>query len=545
MKKQYKILLMFLIGAVLFTSLLHAEERDREGAFAGVFIKRAERPIGEREYLALVVKPFEGDDNVTVFVPRKDDFMQAVRRLREGDKVEIGFVTEEGQKWLKRIKIERRREEKEPPREEEAHRRELSIHQRELQEHARNLKRELRGLRDDQDQEAREIQAQLKEINQQLKNIERQLKGPKRKEPGTEEKEIRVVLGHKGEHPEMAAEMEKLHARIDELKEAAALAAREGRHDKAEQFLRKAKILAEQIEVQAREMEEIGARHLKEQIARLKDMARQAKQQGRMEEAENLWNHAQELERTLKREFQQPKIKKPRPEGIPELLSPPSPPPPPLHKAPAIEELLNSFRAQLKEALEHRLQQAGKQLKEALAERFRQVTGGFHELSMRIERLEKELHELRAENERLRRELYERRRPLRDLDREVRERREIEERRRVRPEELRDRRGERYERSRDRTGRREAGERERPRAEREERRLLRDRTERREAGEHERARAEREERSLLRDRYERRRERRDRQVAEPRESDREEWADDNDDEGDDEDADDGNDEDDD
>ncbi|MGB2807298.1 MAG: hypothetical protein WBC22_06135, partial [Sedimentisphaerales bacterium] len=132
MKNQTKILLMSLVAAVLFAGLLQAEERDRNVEVRGVFVKRVERPVGEREYLALVIKPFERDDHVTVLVPRNDDFMHAARVLKEGDKVEIGFVIEEGQKWLKRIKVERRTEEPRPS-EEDAHHRELSQHRKELQ----------------------------------------------------------------------------------------------------------------------------------------------------------------------------------------------------------------------------------------------------------------------------------------------------------------------------------------------------------------------------------------------------------------------------
>ena len=189
MNKQTKILLMSLIAAVFFTGLLHAEEQRREGAFAGVFLKRAERAVGEREYLALVVKPFERDDHVTVLVPRNDDFMHAARLLKEGDKVEIGFVTEEGQKWLKRIEVERHREEKEPS-PEDAHRRVLSQSRRVLQNRARFIKREMEGLRDGQDEEARELQAELRVINQELKHIERQLRELEREEIRIEREEI-------------------------------------------------------------------------------------------------------------------------------------------------------------------------------------------------------------------------------------------------------------------------------------------------------------------------------------------------------------------
>ena len=79
MKTQFKILLVSLITTILFAGMLHAEERDREGAFAGVFLTRAEQPVGEREYLGLVIKPFESDDHVLVLVPRNADFMHAAR----------------------------------------------------------------------------------------------------------------------------------------------------------------------------------------------------------------------------------------------------------------------------------------------------------------------------------------------------------------------------------------------------------------------------------------------------------------------------------
>jgi hypothetical protein len=441
MNKQTKILLMFLIAAFLFTGLLYAEERDRNVEVRGVFVNRAERPVGERVYLALVIKPFERDGHVTILVPRNDDFMHAARELREGDKVEIGFVRDQGQKWLKRIKIERRTEERRSP--EDAHRRELNMHRRELQ-------------------------ARLREINQQLKNIERELKGPER-EKRVEHKEIRIVLKDKPEHPEMAAKMERLHVQIAELKEAAEHAERQGRYDKADQLRQKVKMLAEKMEDYAREGKDKKGQQLKQEIIHLKEMAGEAKQRGEMEKAENLWAHAQELEMVLKREFRQPKVKKHKPEGPP--------------KMPPIEEQFNNLKAQLKEVLEHRLQQVGIQMKEALAERFHQIEGGFHEFSMHIERLEKELNELRAENEQLRRALRERMQPARVRAPELRERRQPEAGRRPLPV-IRDRirRLEQPQR-RDRTQRQEVERRERDRAEREERRLLRVREEREEAEE--------------------------------------------------------------
>ena len=345
MKIQFKILIVSLITTVLFTGLLNAEERDREGAFAGVFLDRAEHWLGDRQYLAVIVKPLESDDRVTILVPRNEDFMQVARELREGDKVEIGFVREVGQKWLKRI------------------------------------------------------------------DIERELKGPEREKRRIETKELELIV----ERLEMAEKMERLHARIAELKEAAEQAARDGHHDKADQLRQEAKMLSDKLITLTREIEEIKAQNIKQQIIHLKDSAREAKQRGELEKAENLRAHADELERMLKRDLEHPEMKKPPLEHQPQI--------PPLlpHKVPPIEEQLNSIRIQLKEAFAHQLQKMREQLKEVVGDRLERMTGGFEELSMRVDKLERELRDLRAENQRLRSQLDERRRPIREPDRQERQ----------------------------------------------------------------------------------------------------------------------------
>jgi len=59
MGNKSKTLVLALIAVVLFTGLLQAKERDRNVEVRGVFVRRVDRPVGEREYLAIVVKPFE------------------------------------------------------------------------------------------------------------------------------------------------------------------------------------------------------------------------------------------------------------------------------------------------------------------------------------------------------------------------------------------------------------------------------------------------------------------------------------------------------
>ena len=109
MKRLSKILVLSMIAIVIFNSLLLAEERDRNGAVEGIFIRLVEREVGEQECMGIVVKPHERDDHVIVLVPRqREELRQAARRLKEGQRVEISFVTEAGQKWIKGMETERR-----------------------------------------------------------------------------------------------------------------------------------------------------------------------------------------------------------------------------------------------------------------------------------------------------------------------------------------------------------------------------------------------------------------------------------------------------
>jgi chromosome segregation ATPase len=88
---------------------------------------------------------------------------------------------------------------------------------------------------------------------------------------------------------------------------------------------------------------------------------------------------------------------------------------------PPIEEQLNNIKVQLKEAFANQLQKIREQLKEVVGTRLEQMTGGFQELSMRVDRLEEELRDLRAENQRLRDQLRQRQQPIREQAPRLRE----------------------------------------------------------------------------------------------------------------------------
>jgi len=90
---------------------VRAEGDRRRGEVRGTFVKLIELQVGEREYVGVVVKPFEGKGEVVVLMSRQQrEILALARKLEKGQKVEIAYVTEEGHKWVKRLEAERRRE---------------------------------------------------------------------------------------------------------------------------------------------------------------------------------------------------------------------------------------------------------------------------------------------------------------------------------------------------------------------------------------------------------------------------------------------------
>lgn len=97
--------------ALIFIGVLQAEDRDRNETVRGLFICLTEAKVGDQVYMGIVVKPFDRDNHVLILIPdNRKELIQTARRLEEGTRLEISFVTEEGLNFLKNIEAELQRE---------------------------------------------------------------------------------------------------------------------------------------------------------------------------------------------------------------------------------------------------------------------------------------------------------------------------------------------------------------------------------------------------------------------------------------------------
>jgi len=111
MEKQCKMFVLAALVAIMFTGMLWGQDRARDGAVRGTFVRLIEQEVGEQVNMGIVVKPPESDELVTVLVPRqREELWQAARGLQEGQLIGIAFATEEGHNWIRRIEADRRRE---------------------------------------------------------------------------------------------------------------------------------------------------------------------------------------------------------------------------------------------------------------------------------------------------------------------------------------------------------------------------------------------------------------------------------------------------
>ncbi len=211
MKKICRMLVLGVLAGLLFGGMLLAKDRDRDGSVGGTFVRLVERKVGERGYMGIVIKPFERDEHVTVLVPRqREELWQAARRLREGQKVGISFITEAGHKFIKGMETERREriEERQEGRRRVTIRREVQRHEgsrekreakrpahleqmqelkRILASHLDRMAREFRELRTHVEELKRELQ-ELRSENERLKRQLRERGGPER----DREREVRT-----------------------------------------------------------------------------------------------------------------------------------------------------------------------------------------------------------------------------------------------------------------------------------------------------------------------------------------------------------------
>jgi hypothetical protein len=88
-------------------------EGPREGELRGRFVRLVERQIGRLWHLGVVIDPDGEAESATLFVPKRRaeggrwvdnaDLAARARRLKAGQRVEITWRREEGQRWIRRI----------------------------------------------------------------------------------------------------------------------------------------------------------------------------------------------------------------------------------------------------------------------------------------------------------------------------------------------------------------------------------------------------------------------------------------------------------
>lgn len=110
MKKECTMLMLIGLAVLMFSSVLQAENRDRNETVRGSFICLTEAKVGDQVYMGIVVKPFDRDNHVLVLIPdNRKELIQTAQRLKEGTRLEISFVTENGLNFIRAIEAELQR----------------------------------------------------------------------------------------------------------------------------------------------------------------------------------------------------------------------------------------------------------------------------------------------------------------------------------------------------------------------------------------------------------------------------------------------------
>jgi hypothetical protein len=111
MKKLCEMFVPVMLLVLILSGALAAQDRGRDGAIRGTFVRLIEREADQGQVMGIVVKPSERDEPVTVLVPREnEDLRQAARRLQEGQIVEIAFTSEGENNWLRRLEVSQPRD---------------------------------------------------------------------------------------------------------------------------------------------------------------------------------------------------------------------------------------------------------------------------------------------------------------------------------------------------------------------------------------------------------------------------------------------------
>ena len=108
------------LGIVLVGSVIATARGQTRGEVRGKFVRLVEKRVGDREFLGVVVARFEGEGQATLLVPmrrtdggqvvRNEDLAAWARALRPGTKVEVAYVVDDGQTFIKRAESARQGE---------------------------------------------------------------------------------------------------------------------------------------------------------------------------------------------------------------------------------------------------------------------------------------------------------------------------------------------------------------------------------------------------------------------------------------------------
>ncbi|MHC4716802.1 MAG: hypothetical protein ACYS5V_07525 [Planctomycetota bacterium] len=174
---------------------------ERSGVLRGKFVRLAEKAVGEREYVAIVVQPAGKDAHVTVLFPRsKADILRRARGLKAGQMVEIPFVREGGQMWVRQVAAQRRTDR---PKERE----------RRDREHAERREREHAERRDRDRAEARHHRERRDRDKAEGERRERERHRVERRDPASAEiRELAAIVRR------LAHGLERIQREMHELR---------------------------------------------------------------------------------------------------------------------------------------------------------------------------------------------------------------------------------------------------------------------------------------------------------------------------------------
>lgn len=201
LKQTKTISLAAAVAAISLGAILFAQEDARLAEVRGVFVKLIERQVGEKEYVGIVVRPLESDDEVTILTPREpENLIDMARKLKEGQKVEIRYAPNDGQNWLRNLGAEWQREDGQERTEER-----ISVDIRRSGDQPRREvrmteRREVTPAREREGQSGEGIGAQIEQFTRQFREILAQVSQMEREMRG------------------LRAENERLRRTIDELR---------------------------------------------------------------------------------------------------------------------------------------------------------------------------------------------------------------------------------------------------------------------------------------------------------------------------------------